>query len=413
MRRRLPATVGVIAEIVPTASMRPVNIALNERIAAYWMNGAVVQCRRSPDRQHVPAHALGSGVVRSHEKLNAIDETSAPESLVQQRTALDHHRAALERGKPAQRTGKKRRRQLVSYAKRLDLRPPSSQRSHSLRTRSYGPGRTEDYDGTSGNRREHPGLGWCPQPAIEYHAKKRPESIGAARREQRIVSEHRPRSNRDGVDFGSFAMNETVCCPTRQPRPLAGGEGDAAVERQRDLHSHHRPGLADAGEEGGVERFCFTLEHPRYDLEAMISKQREAPARHQRIRVFAGNHRATDTCLDDAGRAWAGPSGVATGFERAVQGRSARPSAGIVQRVNLGVRRARRFVETATDDNTLGVYDHGADHGIRRRATTSPLRQRQRARHECVVYHFSWNNASTYSSAENGIRSSMPSPTPT
>jgi hypothetical protein len=30
-----------------------------------------------------------------------------------------------------------------------------------------------------------------------------------------------------------------------------------------------------------------------------------------------------------------------------------------------------------------------------------------------VVYHFSWKSASTYSCAENGMRSSIPSPTPT
>ena len=86
------------------------------------MNDAVVQRRRRPDRQHVPSHARGPGVVRRHEELNAIDEIGAPERRVQMRTALDDHRTALERREPAQRSREKRRRLPLEHVHGLDPR---------------------------------------------------------------------------------------------------------------------------------------------------------------------------------------------------------------------------------------------------------------------------------------------------
>jgi hypothetical protein len=92
--------------------------------------------------------------------------------------------------------------------------------------------------------------------------------------------------------------------------------------------------------------------------------------------------------------------------------------------MNLGMRLAGAFVRPVADDDTFSRHHAGADDRVRRRAAETAPCVLERAPHPAgvviprgvggqVVYHFSWNKASTYSSAENGIKSSIPSPTPT
>ena len=353
------------------------------------MNVPVVQRRGRPDRQRVPSHAIGTSVVRCYEQLHAVDKTRAPKSPMQQRTALEHHRAALEHREPPQRSGEKWLRQRVGDHKLLDLRSTSGQRCDPLGVGAHRTGRAEDYDGTGGERREHPGVGWRPQPPIENHAKQRTKSIRPAGCQQRIVGEDRTGPDRDRVHFSTLAMDHTVRGWSRQPRPFPWPERHATVERQGNLQRHEWSRFAHADEERGVERLGFALPHTGYHFDAVLSQERQAAAGDERIGILAGNHRATNPPFDNAWRARAGPAGVAAGLERAIERRPTRPIAGIAKRVNLSVRRSRRFVKAAADHDTLGVHDHGADHRIRRRATPSPLRERERARHEIEVYHLS------------------------
>ena len=107
-------------------------------------------------------------------------------------------------------------------------------------------------------------------------------------------------------------------------------------------------------------------------------------------------------------------------LERAVERGAARALARFVERVHFGVRLAGALVRALADHDAIVGHDAGADHRIGRRAPEPAARVLERPPHPAqvvarvgAVYHFSWNSASTYSCAENGIRSSMPSPTPT
>ena len=108
-------------------------------------------------------------------------------------------------------------------------------------------------------------------------------------------------------------------------------------------------------------------------------------------------------------------------LERAVQRGAARASAGLVQRVHLGVRFAGAMVIALADDDAVGRYDDRADERIGARAPEAAGGVKQRALHvrrflrraAGLDHHFSSKRPSTYSFASKGTRSSMPSPTPT
>ena len=107
---------------------------------------------------------------------------------------------------------------------------------------------------------------------------------------------------------------------------------------------------------------------------------------------------------------------MATGFECAIQRRAANTSSRILKGKNLGVRTTRDRVRATPDDHTFRVHDQRTDHRIGGRRGAASFGEAERLPHvEAVAirYHFSSNSASTYSSGENGIRSSIASPTPT
>jgi pyruvate kinase len=71
-------------------------------------------------------------------------------------------------------------------------------------------------------------------------------------------------------------------------------------------------------------------------------------------------------------------------------------------------------VEALPDHPAVADQDR-AHHRVRAGASASALGERERLAHvqAVAVYHFSSNSAFTYSSGENGIKSSIASPTPT
>src|SRR5262249_43489725 len=117
-----------------------------------------------------------------------------------------------------------------------------------------------------------------------------------------------------------------------------------------------------------------------------------------------------------------------TRFQRAVERCATRTLAGFVERVNFGVRLACPFVRAIADDYPLVGDDTGANDRIGSRpAKTAPCllqgpahppnvvlcRSRRNSDGSTITHHFSWKSASTYSCAENGIKSSIASPMPT
>ncbi len=146
---------------------------------------------------------------------------------------------------------------------------------------------------------------------------------------------------------------------------------------------------------------------------AVRAQMLEALPMHERIRIFHRRNHARDAGVDDALDARTRASHVAARLERAVQGGAAGAIAGFVERNRLCVRLADTPVISLPHDDAVTRHDHRADERIGTRAAAAALGQLQRAIHVVAVYHFSSKRPLTYSSAENGTRSSMPSPTPT
>ena len=96
---------------------------------------------------------------------------------------------------------------------------------------------------------------------------------------------------------------------------------------------------------------------------------------------------------------------------------------GVLLKSAHAVDREFRVMRALSEHDTFVRDDARADDRVRSRASETTACVRHRPPHPpCVVrrglrrhdgYHFSWKSASTYSCGENGIRSSMPSPTPT
>jgi hypothetical protein len=146
----------------------------------------------------------------------------------------------------------------------------------------------------------------------------------------------------------------------------------------------------------------------------VLTKTSKPAARNARVWIAHRSDDAGNTRLKDLFRAGAGAADVTAWFKGAVESRAAGVSACIPQRYYFSVRPSRGLVITAAHYDTVGRNDNGADHRVRAGAAAPTFGKQQRTRHEVGVgYHFSSNNASTYSSAENGIRSSIFSPTPT
>src|SRR5262249_22300127 len=133
--------------------------------------------------------------------------------------------------------------------------------------------------------------------------------------------------------------------------------------------------------------------------------------------VRRGGREGGEAGLDDAPHTGAGAPMMAAGFQRGIERRAAGAHAGGAQRVNLGMRTARALMKPLSYDHAVVGHHDGADQRVRAGAAAATRGVEQRTLHERAirptVYHFSSNRPSTYSSAENGTRSSMLSPTPT
>ena len=82
-----------------------------------------------------------------------------------------------------------------------------------------------------------------PQPPIEHHARQRPRAVAFADRQQRVVDEHRPGPDADGVDRGAQPLRPAIGLGRRELRALARRGGDPRVEAGRRLQDHERPAL--------------------------------------------------------------------------------------------------------------------------------------------------------------------------
>ena len=151
---------------------------------------------------------------------------------------------ADRRARPAARA--RRAQRAASPRDSQRSRAPALERSsRRVGRRRRGCRRRHDYDRPGVERREQARRGRRPQPAVEDDARQRPLPIRAARRQQRIVGEHRAGPDADGVDLGPLAVDRAGWPPARSAasaRPAARAMQPSRLSA--DLQGHERPALA-------------------------------------------------------------------------------------------------------------------------------------------------------------------------
>ncbi len=191
--------------------------------------------------------------------------------------------------------------------------------------------------------------------------------------------------------------------------------GNLAVERHGHLERDVRPTASHGGEEGAVLTLGLLLQHPDGHLDPRCAEQLQSLSGHPRIGIDEGRNDSADTGRGHAGRAGWRASEVCARFQCHVERAVARPIAGHVQGLDLGVGLSRAPVKSLRHDRAV-ADDHGSDHGIRRCEATAVLGQLERAAHAGLVdleaHHASGTKASTKRAASKGWRSSIFSPTP-
>src|SRR5436190_53431 len=422
IRRRNPPLVGFRSTSSPTPSTRPVNIALYQDIRTERRDSPIAQIRRRKRPSRKECDAAGAEHARRDVQPHIVDEALVPGGRVHGGAPLEQQRTNLPRGETLQG----RAERLVSS--HLNLRAarfePHAQLG-ALRRRCRG----DDDDRPGVACREHSSMRRCPKAPIEDHADERALTVRAARGQLGVVGENGPAADPDRVDLGPDAMGVAIGRRRRQMGPPAGRAGDAAVKAGRRLQDDKRPSLAHQREKRQVQLDSGLLRQTDVDGDAARPEKRKAAAAHGRIRIFHRRDYPRDARVDDAADARAGATLVTARLERAVQRRAPRPRTRRLQRVDLGVWLARALVEPLTDDDAVRRYDDGADEGIGTGSAAAARRVKERPLHIVQIgaaeamlhvaldtgglYHFSSKRPFTYSSAENGTRSSMPSPTPT
>src|SRR5712691_382638 len=422
IRRRNPPLVGFRSTSSPTPSTRPVNIALYQDIRTERRDSPIAQIRRrkSPLRQQ--RHAAASDHVRRDVQPHIVDQALVPGRRVHRGATLEQQRTDLPRSETLQGRAK---RPVPGHLNLRAARFEPRAQPGAFRRRCGG----DDDDRPGVTCREHSSMRRCPKAPIEDHADQRALAVGASRGQLGVVDENRSAADADRVDLGPDPMGVAIGRRRRQMGPLRRRCGDAAVQTGRGLQNDKRPSLAHQREKRQVQLDSGLRRQTDVDGDAARPQNREAAAAHRRIRIFHRGDDAHDAGVDDPADARAGAPLVTARLERAVQRRAPRPRTRRLQRVDLGVRLARALVEPLTNDDAVRRHDDRADERIGTGSPGAARRVKERPLHVAPIgaaeamlnvaldtgglYHFSSNRPFTYSSAENGTRSSMPSPTPT
>ena len=144
--------------------------------------------------------------------------------------------------------------------------------------------------------------------------------------EQRVVGERGADADRDGVALGAPAVDQLAALDARDPAGVAGGRGDAAVERHRRLVGHQRAAGASALAEGLVEQASRggLGTAGQLDRHPAVAEHAGPAAGGLLGRVLGRVDDAGDAGLEDRLGAGRLAAGVGAGLERDVDGRSGR-----------------------------------------------------------------------------------------
>ena len=388
----------------PTASMRPVNIPFDQHIGTERSSTAA---RTAPRRERAPSSGTppSPSEPRRDIELDVVHELLVPDaphgaprrpSITRLWTSRESARSAAARRRGGAMTVAPAR---SSAARAPGPRTAPASRQHHDRSRPPASRRRARARGVAAAGR---------RPPASAGARDRPRAPSAADRPR----ERSPSRRR------SHPPSRTYCaCRSAGDDVIGGalpGDRDAAVEAGRRLEDHERPARRGRGEETADSVAPPRRARRRRPPRCHCAQAREAPAAHLRERILHRRDDAPDAGGDDAFGARAGPAGVRARLERAVQRGAARaaPASSSAWTSACGspaararpVRRPRPRPRRCTRRRS-GWASCGRGRGARARAPAASTRLRR--------LPLSWKSASTYSCGENGIRSSMPSPTPT
>ena len=182
---------------------------------------------------------------------------------------------------------------------------------------------------------------------------------------------------KDGVDTDKdcivlLSQFETTI-PRRfagDPLGVAGARGDPTVERNRCFGADPWPAGLRPAQPSAVEDSTALGADSFGDLDAFGPEDVET-SRSNWIRVIHGYHHSPDAGRDD--RLDAGRSSTVMGarFQSDVEGAAAGTIRSLGERVHFGMGTAAVSVVPLTDETTIRVDHHGADHGVGRRAVTT------------------------------------------
>jgi hypothetical protein len=224
--------------------------------------------------------------------------------------------------------------------------------------------------------------------------------------EQRVVHEERARADGNRINLRPVRVR----VPDRRPRRQLGSHPrrrrDAAIQARRGLEHDEWTALANRGDERLIQPRGVGAPDTGLDRDAVIAEDGEAASANQRIGILHRRHDSADARRNDPLRARARSAGVHARLERAVQRGAARTFPGLIERQHLRVRLSGPLVRSITHDDVLVGDDAGAYERIWRRAAEAAARELERPPHPPlihlrqgfgghVLYHFSWNSAST------------------
>ena len=299
--------------------------------------------------------------------------------------------------------------------------------------------------------------GGDPKPPIEQDSRQGTAAMDLARRQQGIVCENGPGSNRDSVDLGAHRVGVPKRIVRADSRALSHPRRHAVVDARRGLHDHERPMKGFEGEIRAVQPERALAAGTHRHIYAFFTQKIEPAATDARIGVDRRRHDPRDAGCRNTFDARACPACVTARLEGAIERRAPREISRFVERAHLSVRSSRPLVISLTHNRAVPGHNHRADHRIRTGRPPAPLGKIERAVHvldvrkhavlgsrccgagfwfggsgfgfeprtqnrhpepstknrEPLIHHLVSNNASTYSSTLNGMRSSIVSPMPT
>ncbi len=219
------------------------------------------------------------------------------------------------------------------------------------------------------------------QPAIDDDADRTPALEPAdPAGEQRIVGHDGIAADHDGVVRRAQQVRAGARRFAGDPAALAGGRGDAAVERGRELQGDERPAVPQAREEAGIDLGRLARAKPGLDRDPGRAQPRNTLAGDARVGVLDRQHDARHPRGGKRIGAGRRLAPMAARLEAHIGGCAAGTLAGPSQSLGLAVRPAAGLRPAAAYD-LARCDDDAADGRIGPHRAEPALRQTQRRPH--------------------------------